>query len=132
MKFPADETGNLGKIYGYQWRSWMDGQVDQIVQVINQIQQNPDSRRMIVTAWNPADLPQMYSYHRAMLYSNFMSVMANFSRQLYQRSGDAFLGIPFNIASYALLTLMMALKFVVCKRVNLFIRWAMHIFILTT
>ena len=103
----ADETGNLGKIYGYQWRSWMDGQVDQIVQVINQIQQNPDSRRMIVTAWNPADLPQMALPPCHALFQFYVSD-GKLSCQLYQRSGDAFLGVPFNIASYALLTLMMA------------------------
>lgn len=103
----ADEAGNLGKIYGYQWRSWMDGQVDQIVQVINQIQQNPDSRRMIVTAWNPADLPQMALPPCHALFQFYVSD-GKLSCQLYQRSGDAFLGVPFNIASYALLTLMMA------------------------
>ncbi len=106
----ADKNGNLGPVYGYQWRSWPapDGtHIDQIGQVIEQIRKNPDSRRMIVSAWNVADLPKM-----ALLpcHAFFQFYVANgrLSCQLYQRSADFFLGVPFNIASYALLTLMVA------------------------
>jgi len=106
----ADAKGELGPVYGYQWRSWPgpDGShVDQISQVIDQIRKNPDSRRMIVSAWNVADLPKM-----ALLpcHAFFQLYVANgkLSCQMYQRSADLFLGVPFNIASYALLTLMIA------------------------
>jgi len=106
----ADAEGNLGPVYGKQWRSWegADGKVyDQIVDVINQIKTNPDSRRMIVSAWNVAELPKM-----ALMpcHSLFQFYVANgkLSCQLYQRSADVFLGVPFNIASYALLTMMIA------------------------
>lgn len=106
----ADENGDLGPVYGKQWRSWQgaDGKVvDQIADVIHQIKHNPDSRRMIVSAWNVAELSQM-----ALMpcHSLFQFYVANgkLSCQLYQRSADAFLGVPFNIASYALLTLMIA------------------------
>ncbi len=106
----ADENGNLGPVYGHQWRSWgaPDGKhIDQLTEVIETIKNNPDSRRMIVSAWNVADLPKM-----ALMpcHSFFQFYVANgkLSCQLYQRSADMFLGVPFNIASYALLTLMIA------------------------
>ena len=104
------ENGDLGPVYGYQWRSWPtpDGRhVDQIKQVIEQIQRDPDSRRHIVSAWNVADIPQMAL---APCHTMFQFYVADgrLSCQLYQRSADVFLGVPFNIASYALLTLMMA------------------------
>jgi thymidylate synthase len=106
----ADANGDLGPVYGYQWRSWPapDGQhIDQVSQVLEQIRNNPDSRRMIVSAWNVADLGNM-----ALLpcHALFQFYVANrrLSCQLYQRSADLFLGVPFNIASYALLTLMVA------------------------
>lgn len=106
----ADEAGELGPVYGKQWRSWegKDGVViDQITDVVNQIKKNPDSRRLIVNAWNVADLPRM-----ALMpcHTMFQFYVANnkLSCQLYQRSADVFLGVPFNIASYALLTMMMA------------------------
>jgi thymidylate synthase len=106
----ADENGELGPVYGKQWRSWegANGKTyDQIADVIQQIKTNPDSRRMIVSAWNVADLPDM-----ALMpcHSLFQFYVANgkLSCQLYQRSADVFLGVPFNIASYALLTMMMA------------------------
>ncbi len=106
----ADETGDLGPVYGKQWRSWegADGQVvDQITQVIEQIKNTPHSRRMIVNAWNVADLPKMaLSPCHAMF--QFYVAEGKLSCQLYQRSADCFLGVPFNIASYALLTLMIA------------------------
>lgn len=106
----ADERGELGPVYGRQWRSWegKDGKViDQISEVIRQIKTNPDSRRMIVSAWNVADLPEM---HLMPCHALFQFYVANgkLSCQLYQRSADVFLGVPFNIASYALLTMMMA------------------------
>ncbi|NML64314.1 thymidylate synthase [Hymenobacter sp. RP-2-7] len=106
----ADAQGNLGPVYGYQWRSWPDGQgghIDQISQVINQLKTQPDSRRMVVSAWNVADLPQM---HLPACHALFQFYVADgrLSCQLYQRSADVFLGVPFNIASYALLTLMVA------------------------
>ena len=106
----AREDGDLGPIYGYQWRSWpaSDGrQIDQITQVVDQIRRNPDSRRHIVTAWNPGDLDRMAL---APCHALFQFYVANgrLSCQLYQRSADVFLGVPFNIASYALLTLMVA------------------------
>ncbi len=107
----ADEDGNLGHIYGYQWRSWPDyqgGHIDQITEVINQIKNNPDSRRMIVSAWNVADLNNMNLPPCHILFQ-FYVANGKLSCQLYQRSADTFLGVPFNIASYSLLTMMVAL-----------------------
>ncbi|TDN39310.1 thymidylate synthase [Hymenobacter sp. UV11] len=106
----ADENGNLGPVYGYQWRSWPDGHgghIDQIAQIINQLKTQPDSRRMVVSAWNVADLPQMKLPACHALFQ-FYVADGRLSCQLYQRSADVFLGVPFNIASYALLTLMVA------------------------
>jgi thymidylate synthase len=106
----ADENGNLGPIYGCQWRSWpkTDGQhVDQITQVIKQIKETPDSRRMIVSAWNVGDLDKM-KLPPCHAFFQFYVADGKLSCQLYQRSADIFLGIPFNIASYALLTLLVA------------------------
>ena len=106
----ADENGNLGPIYGCQWRSWpkSDGQhVDQITQVIKQIKETPDSRRMIVSAWNVGDLDKM-KLPPCHAFFQFYVADDKLSCQLYQRSADIFLGVPFNIASYALLTLMVA------------------------
>jgi thymidylate synthase len=106
----ADENGNLGKVYGHQWRSWAcpDGRtIDQISQVIQQIKTNPDSRRLIVTAWNPADIDTM-ALPPCHCFFQFYVIDNKLSCQLYQRSADIFLGVPFNIASYALLTHMIA------------------------
>ena len=106
----ASESGELGPVYGKQWRSWTgaDGNtIDQISDVINQIKTNPDSRRMIVSAWNVAELPQMALMPCHALFQ-FYVADGKLSCQLYQRSADVFLGVPFNIASYALLTLMIA------------------------
>jgi len=106
----ANADGNLGPVYGHQWRSWTgaDGKTyDQIKDVIHQIKTNPDSRRMIVNAWNVADLPQMALSPCHALFQ-FYVANGKLSCQLYQRSADAFLGVPFNIASYALLTMMLA------------------------
>jgi len=106
----ADETGDLGPVYGKQWRSWTgaDGKtIDQISDVIKQRKTNPDSRRLIVSAWNVADLPQMKLMPCHALFQ-FYVADGKLSCQLYQRSADVFLGVPFNIASYALLTMMMA------------------------
>ncbi len=106
----ADTEGNLGPIYGYQWRSWpaSDGRhIDQISQVLEQIRNTPDSRRMIVSAWNVADIPQMKLPPCHALFQ-FYVADGKLSCQLYQRSADIFLGVPFNIASYALLTHMVA------------------------
>src|ERR1700754_3134228 len=106
----ADEQGELGPVYGKQWRSWegADGRkVDQISQLIEQIRKNPDSRRLIVSAWNVAELPEMALMPCHALFQ-FYVVNGKLSCQLYQRSADVFLGVPFNIASYALLTLMVA------------------------
>jgi thymidylate synthase len=106
----ADENGNLGPVYGKQWRSWActDGKtVDQISNVILQIKKNPDSRRLIVSAWNVAELPEMRLMPCHALFQ-FYVTDGKLSCQLYQRSADVFLGVPFNIASYALLTMMMA------------------------
>jgi thymidylate synthase len=106
----ADENGELGPVYGHQWRSWTgaDGTVhDQIADVLHQIKTNPDSRRMIVNAWNVADLPKMALSPCHALFQ-FYVADGKLSCQLYQRSADVFLGVPFNIASYALLTMMMA------------------------
>jgi thymidylate synthase len=106
----ADAKGDLGPIYGYQWRSWPapDGRhIDQMSQVIDQIRQNPDSRRLIVSAWNVADLPRM-ALLPCHAFFQFYVAEGRLSCQLYQRSADFFLGVPFNIASYALLTMMVA------------------------
>lgn len=106
----ADENGDLGPVYGKQWRSWegADGHVvDQVKDVIHQIKNNPDSRRMIISAWNVADLPRMKLMPCHCLFQ-FYVANRKLSCQLYQRSADVFLGVPFNIASYALLTMMMA------------------------
>ena len=106
----ADENGDLGPVYGKQWRSWLapDGRViDQISDVIAAIRKNPDSRRLIVSAWNPADIDKMALAPCHCLFQ-FYVVEGRLSCHLYQRSGDIFLGVPFNIASYALLTLMVA------------------------
>lgn len=106
----ADENGNLGPVYGKQWRSWAtpDGNtIDQISEVVRTLKTNPDSRRIIVSAWNPADLPQMALAPCHCLFQ-FYVADGKLSCQLYQRSADVFLGVPFNIASYALLTLMIA------------------------
>lgn len=106
----ADENGNLGPVYGYQWRSWPtpDGRhVDQISQLIQQIKNNPDSRRMIVSAWNVADIEKMALPPCHCLFQ-FYVADGKLSCQLYQRSADTFLGVPFNIASYSLLTMMVA------------------------
>lgn len=106
----ADEAGELGPVYGKQWRSW-DGKdgvvIDQITDVVNQIKKNPDSRRLIVNAWNVADLPRMALMPCHTMFQ-FYVAHNKLSCQLYQRSADVFLGVPFNIASYALLTMMMA------------------------
>jgi thymidylate synthase len=106
----ADKDGNLGPVYGQQWRSWAapDGRViDQISDVVATLRKNPDSRRMIISAWNPADLDKMALAPCHCLFQ-FYVADGRLSCQLYQRSADVFLGVPFNIASYALLTLMMA------------------------
>lgn len=106
----ADENGDLGPIYGVQWRSWPDykgGTIDQLSQVVEQIRTNPDSRRLIVSAWNPAQIEQMALPPCHLLFQ-FYVANGKLSCQLYQRSGDIFLGVPFNIASYALLTMMVA------------------------
>jgi thymidylate synthase len=111
----ADAQGELGPVYGYQWRSWpsrnlngeVGGTIDQISNLIADIKRNPDSRRLIVTAWNPADVPRMALPPCHCLFQ-FYVADGKLSCQLYQRSADIFLGVPFNIASYALLTLMVA------------------------
>jgi len=106
----ADEQGNLGPVYGKQWRSWatLDGRViDQISEVVEQIKKNPDSRRLIVSAWNVGELNRM-ALAPCHAFFQFYVADGKLSCQLYQRSADIFLGVPFNIASYALLTLMMA------------------------
>jgi thymidylate synthase len=106
----ADENGDLGPVYGRQWRSWpapAGGAIDQIANVVTAIRRNPDSRRLIVTAWNPAEVDQMALPPCHCLFQ-FYVAKGRLSCQLYQRSADVFLGVPFNIASYALLTLMMA------------------------
>lgn len=104
------ETGELGPVYGHQWRSWPDykgGTIDQITQVVDLIKHHPDSRRMLVTAWNPAEVDQMALPPCHCLFQ-FYVADGRLSLQLYQRSADTFLGVPFNIASYALLLQMMA------------------------
>ncbi|WP_395243453.1 thymidylate synthase [Agromyces sp. MMS24-K17] len=106
----ADERGELGPVYGVQWRSWptpSGDHIDQIAQVIDDIRRTPDSRRLIVSAWNPADIPDMALAPCHALFQ-FYVADGKLSCQLYQRSADLFLGVPFNIASYALLTLMVA------------------------
>lgn len=106
----ADENGNLGPVYGSQWRSWpaADGRhIDQITQVVNQIKNNPDSRRMIVSAWNVGEIDKM-KLPPCHAFFQFYVADGKLSCQLYQRSADIFLGVPFNIASYAILTMMMA------------------------
>jgi thymidylate synthase len=106
----ADENGELGPVYGYQWRSWPDckgGEIDQIANVVRQIRTNPSSRRLIVSAWNPAQVDQMALPPCHCLFQ-FYVANGRLSCQLYQRSADIFLGVPFNIASYALLTMMIA------------------------
>ena len=106
----ADANGELGPVYGYQWRSWpsqTDGTIDQISNLVRDIKTNPDSRRLIVTAWNPADVPRMALPPCHCLFQ-FYVADGKLSCQLYQRSADIFLGVPFNIASYALLTMMVA------------------------
>jgi thymidylate synthase len=106
----ADENGNLGPVYGYQWRNWPkpDGtHIDQIVQVVEAIKNNPDSRRLIVSAWNVADVDRM-KLPPCHAFFQFYVADGHLSCQLYQRSADIFLGVPFNIASYALLTMMVA------------------------
>src|ERR1700730_3989161 len=106
----ADERGDLGPVYGQQWRSWPapdGGAIDQIANVVEMIRRNPDSRRLIVSAWNPAEVDKMALPPCHCLFQ-FYVANGKLSCQLYQRSGDVFLGVPFNIASYALLTMMMA------------------------
>lgn len=106
----ADENGNLGPVYGYQWRSWPNPSgepIDQISQLVNMIKNNPDSRRLMVVAWNPADVEKMALPPCHCLFQ-FYVANGRLSCQLYQRSADIFLGVPFNIASYALLTMMIA------------------------
>ncbi len=116
----ADENGDLGPVYGYQWRNWNGDGIDQIAEVVDTIKNNPDSRRMIVSAWNPSVLPdttrsfaENVANHKAALppchaFFQFYVQNGKLSCQLYQRSADIFLGVPFNIASYALLTMMIA------------------------
>ena len=105
----ADENGDLGPVYGAQWRSWPgpDGPIDQIAKLVEMIKRNPDSRRLIVSAWNPAEVDKMALPPCHCLFQ-FYVADGKLSCQLYQRSADIFLGVPFNIASYALLTLMLA------------------------
>jgi thymidylate synthase len=106
----ADENGELGPIYGYQWRSWPapnGGHIDQISELVQQIRANPDSRRLIVSAWNVSDIPRM-KLPPCHAFFQFYVADGKLSCQLYQRSADIFLGVPFNIASYALLTHMIA------------------------
>ena len=106
----ADEEGNLGPVYGSQWRSWQGANgetIDQIESVVNQIKKNPDSRRLIVSAWNVAEIEKM-ALPPCHAFFQFYVADGKLSCQLYQRSADIFLGVPFNIASYALLTMMMA------------------------
>ena len=112
----ANENGELGPVYGKQWRSWEGKQgkvVDQVTDLVSQIKKNPDSRRLIISAWNVADLPEMALMPCHALFQFYVSLSPNGGRsslscQLYQRSADVFLGVPFNIASYALLTMMIA------------------------
>src|SRR5213083_697860 len=106
----AKPDGDLGPVYGYQWRSWPTpdgGHIDQITEVVNMIKKNPDSRRLIVSAWNVADIGKM-KLPPCHAFFQFYVAEGRLSCQLYQRSADVFLGVPFNISSYALLTMMMA------------------------
>jgi len=106
----ADEQGELGPIYGHQWRSWPTpdgGRIDQLAEIVERIREDPDSRRLVVSAWNVADLPRMALAPCHVLFQ-FYVAQGRLSCQLYQRSADLFLGVPFNIASYAALTLMVA------------------------
>lgn len=106
----ADENGNLGPVYGHQWRSWTAAEgntIDQISNVVKMIKENPDSRRLMVSAWNPGDIDKMALPPCHVMFQ-FYVANGKLSCQLYQRSADIFLGVPFNIASYALLTMMMA------------------------
>ena len=106
----ADENGNLGPVYGHQWRSWPDGKggtIDQITKLVDQIKKNPDSRRLLVSAWNVADVDNMALPPCHTMFQ-FYVADGKLSCQLYQRSADTFLGVPFNIASYALFTMMLA------------------------
>tara|TARA_Y100000589_G_scaffold2595_1_gene2446 strand:+ start:2851 stop:3645 length:795 start_codon:yes stop_codon:yes gene_type:complete len=106
----ADEDGNLGPVYGYQWRSWPSASgkhIDQITQLINQIKNNPDSRRLIVSAWNVSEINNM-ALPPCHAFFQFYVANGKLSCQLYQRSADVFLGVPFNISSYALITMMIA------------------------
>ncbi|MCA3132303.1 MAG: thymidylate synthase [Betaproteobacteria bacterium] len=106
----ADANGDLGPVYGHQWRSWptpQGGHVDQMAQLVQELRRNPDSRRLLVSAWNPVDIPRMALAPCHALFQ-FYVADGRLSCQLYQRSADVFLGVPFNIASYALLTLMVA------------------------
>ncbi len=106
----ADENGNLGHIYGYQWRSWPDpegGHLDQVSTIIDSIKNQPDSRRHVISAWNPGDLKNMALPPCHILFQFYVS-NGKLSCQMYQRSADIFLGVPFNIASYSILTMMMA------------------------
>lgn len=104
----ADENGNLGPVYGYQWRHWGEKGIDQISQVIEQIKKNPQSRRHIVSAWNVSDVEKMALPPCHTMFQFYVHDDGRLSCQLYQRSADIFLGVPFNIASYALLTMMVA------------------------
>jgi len=116
----ADENGNLGPVYGHQWRNWNNEEIDQITEIVKTLKNNPDSRRMLVSAWNPSVLPdtsklfaENVANGKAALppchaFFQFYVADGKLSCQLYQRSADVFLGVPFNIASYALLTMMMA------------------------
>jgi thymidylate synthase len=106
----ADDSGNLGPIYGKQWRSWKayESNIDQIAELIKNLKKNPMSRRHVVTAWNPADLEDMALPPCHMIFQFYVNTKQKLSCQLYQRSADLFLGVPFNIASYALLTHMIA------------------------
>ena len=106
----ADDQGELGPVYGHQWRSWPTpdgGKIDQLADVVTQIRSNPDSRRLVVSAWNPADVPSMALPPCHMMFQ-FYVAEGRLSCQMMQRSADIFLGVPFNIASYALLTMMVA------------------------
>ena len=125
----ADENGELGPVYGHQWRSWPtpDGShIDQIANVVNQIKNNPDSRRMIVSAWNVADIEQMHLPPCHCLFQ-FYVADGKLSLQLYQRSADTFLGVPFNIASYALLLQMMAGVRLAARRIHPYYRRHTHL-----
>jgi thymidylate synthase (EC 2.1.1.45) len=136
----ADENGDLGPVYGHQWRSWPAGNgrtIDQIAMLVDQLRSNPDSRRHIVSAWNVADIEKMKLPPCHVLFQFYVSppsprqlqqgIKGNLSCQLYQRSADLFLGVPFNIASYSLLTLMIA-QYAICRRMSSSTPLAMFIF----